>query len=176
MLPHSLIPGEGSSHPPLFRKSSLISKQIISPPVSLDSVRFLSSTCLCLGHQHARCHTLLCFISGMQPGFKTPILKRPGKTRTHCHPLEKNCTGATPGAILSQKSSHLATQVLGIYGEAQYKAVTWLSALCVNLCPLLLNSCSEAPAAQRHQQVFCPWRGNHPLPNALQEGECSLPV
>lgn len=73
------------------------------------------------------------------------------------------------GAVLFQKSSRKATQVPGVYDEAQRKAATNLSALCVCFCPLLLNGHSVAPSGS-----FVLEEAIYSLPNVLQEGERSL--
>ena len=75
------------------------------------------------------------------------------------------------GAILSKKSSRMADQALRVYGEAQQKAATRLSALCTSFCPLLMNGHSMAPT-----RTFVFGEAIYPLPNILQEVESSLPV
>lgn len=110
---------------------------------------------------------LPCFISGEWIGFKIPNLKGPlAKVQMHSPSQEESLPVLHP-VPLSQKSSCTATQVPGVYGEVQQKAVTRLSVLSMCLCPLLLNGLKWIP---------CPWRGNIPLTKVLQEGEHSLPV
>lgn len=79
--------------------------------------------------------------------------------------------GAVPSAALSLKSSSMALQVPGVYGEAQQNTSTRLSALCTCLCPVLLNGCSMVAA-----EFLVLGEAFYPLPNVLQEEERFLLV
>lgn len=161
---HSLLPGEGSSHPPLFRKPLKTSE-----PTPLLGFRLLSDTCLCQALKHLVPQSPVFYLwHGWDS--KLQILK----SLTRCGPtpfLWRRLHCAMSGAILSQKSSCMTSQVLGVYVEVQWKTVTKLSVLSVHFCPLLMNGHSMMLSGS-----FALGEAIYPPLYVLQEGECFLPV
>ena len=94
-------------------------------------------------------------------GFKIINCKVFGSTWTHSLPCSITALNPAPFCP-GKKNSCTPAPVPRVYGEAQQRASTRLSALCVHLCPLLLNCCSIPPRGS-----FVLREERYPLPNAL---------
>ena len=122
-------------------------------------IKSLSPICLCLGCWLGKHHSSVFYLCWLL-GFKTPNVRGSGKAQIFS-PHTKESPKALLSIILSQKSSHMAAQVAGVYGEAQQKTASRLSALYGHL-----YGHSTPPAVEwllsGVQWAFCPWRGNTP--------------
>ena len=134
-------------------QEALTEKQTVSPSVAHAPFRSLPSTCPCKGCQHTLYH-FLCFISACSWNLKIHILKDSARCGPALLPPKESLAMLCLDP-LCQKSSHTGMRMPGVYGKAQQKAVSRLSALCA----LLLSPAVEWLLSGTYQ-VPCPWRGH----------------